>query len=180
MKSTWVHVLCTVSLLTFTAPAFALEDHAGSEPKLKQELKVSKPGDFEKSCGPLSQEAENMSKIITTMEQVKDKSEMQSYGLTAAGAVGSFLIGSVTGGIGLAVGGMLLDYNIDEHADNAEDIQDIAQQRRSLMMGIYNAKGCYGPLEQATLETKETNLLDKMASSDEPVYQAELRKRYNN
>lgn len=180
MKSSWARVLCAVSLISLSSPALALEDHADSEPKLKQEFKVSKPGDFEKSCGPLSQEAQNMSKIITAMDEVKDKSEMQSHGITAAGAVGSFLIGTVTGGIGLAVGGMLLDYNVDEHADNAEDIQDIAQQRRSLMMGIYNAKGCFGPLEQETAQSKGFNPLDKIASSDEPAYQSELRKRYNN
>lgn len=74
---------------------------------------------------------------------------MQSHGITAAGAIGSFLIGSVTGGVGLAVGGLLLDHNVGKNADQADGIQDVAEQRRTLMMGIFNAKGCEGPLEHA-------------------------------
>ena len=66
---------------------------------------------------------------------------MRKNGIKAAGAIGSFLVGSVTGGVGLAVGGFLLDQGVDEARTNADDFQDTAEQRRTLMMGIYNAKG---------------------------------------
>ena len=31
-------------------------------------------------------------------------------------------------------------------------VEDLAEQRRSFMVGVYNARSCFGPLELATLE----------------------------
>jgi len=112
-------------------------------------LEISYPGDVEMQCGKLSEEAGTMRDIIYTTQDIKDKAKMRKNGIKAAGAIGSFLVGSVTGGVGLAVGGFLLDQGVDEARTNADDFQDTAEQRRTLMMGIYNAKGCYGPLDHA-------------------------------
>lgn len=112
------------------------------EPVHAREFTVSRVGDLEKSCEGLLQESALMNDIIATTQDIKDTAENQSHGVTAAGAVGSLLIGTMTGGIGLAVGGLLLDHNIDAKAENADQVQDIAEQRRSLMTGIYVAKGC--------------------------------------
>ena len=114
-----------------------------------EDLQISRIGDTKLGCGALSQEAMRMRDIIYTTQDLKDRAKMQSHGITAAGAIGSFLIGSVTGGVGLAVGGLLLDHNVGKNADQADGIQDVAEQRRTLMMGIFNAKGCEGPLEHA-------------------------------
>lgn len=114
-----------------------------------EDLSISKIGDTELSCGGLSSEAGNMRDIIFTTQDIKDSARMQSHGITAAGALGSFLVGTVTGGVGLAVGGFLLDQNIGKTERDADALQDIAAQRRTLMMGIFNAKGCEGPLEHA-------------------------------
>lgn len=112
-------------------------------------LQLSYEGDVEMQCGDLSKEAGTMRDIIYATQDVKDKAKMRKNGIKAAGAIGSFLVGSVTGGVGLAVGGFLLDQGVDETRTNADEFQDTAEQRRTLMMGIYNAKGCYGPLDHA-------------------------------
>lgn len=112
-------------------------------------LKVSRLGDTEMSCNQLSQEAVLMRDIIITTEDIQDDTELKGHGITAAGAVGSFLIGSATGGVGLAAAGLLLSHVNDEQAEEAGSIQDTAEQRRALMLGIYNAKGCFGPVEHA-------------------------------
>lgn len=112
-------------------------------------LQVSYEGDVEMSCGALSSEAGNMRDIIYATQDIKNHAKMKKQGIKAAGAIGSFLIGSVTGGVGLAVGGFLLDQGVDNTRSNADIFQDTAEQRRTLMMGIYNAKGCNGPLEHA-------------------------------
>ena len=114
-----------------------------------EDLSISKIGDTELSCGGLSSEAGNMRDIIFTTQDIKDSARMQSHGITAAGALGSFLVGTVTGGVGLAVGGFLLDQNVGKTEREADALQDTAAQRRTLMMGIFNAKGCEGPLEHA-------------------------------
>jgi hypothetical protein len=126
-----------MSLLGFSASAYAAE---------AVELQVSRIGDVELSCGALSQEALLMRDIITTTEDIQDDSEIKGHGITAAGAVGSFLIGTATGGVGLAAAGFLLNRVNEEKADEALSVQEIAQQRRALMVGIFNAKGCKGPV----------------------------------
>ena len=146
-------------------------------------LQISRLGDVEKSCGSLSEEAADMRDVIYQMEEAKAQKDLQSDGLTAAGAVGSFLVGTVTGGVGLAVGGFLLERNIENNKEEVDAIQDIAEQRRTLMMGIFNAKGCLGPIEHAMQNPEQLNSIDILANI-EPAsgarYQSELRRRYNN
>ena len=134
-------------------------------------LQISYEGDVEMQCNALSQEAEVMRDLIYATQEIKDRAKMRKTGIKAAGALGSFLIGSVTGGVGLAVGGFLLDQGVDQTRTNADIFQDTAEQRRTLMMGIYNAKGCFGPLDHAmqnpeifdpipTIEITAVNLRD--------------------
>ena len=129
-----------------------------------ENLSISQPGDLEMMCGDLSKESMNMRDIIYATQDVKDRAKMRSHGIKAAGAVGSFLVGTVTGGVGLALGGFLLDQNVGATASDADEIQDIAEQRRTLMMGIYNAKGCEGPLEHAMQNPEIFDPLGKLAS----------------
>lgn len=119
-----------------------------------QTLKVSRPGDLEKTCDELLREAFLMRQIIYETQDIKNDSELQSHGITAAGAVGSFLVGTATGGIGLAAMGFMLDREADEKGDRADRIQDIAEQRRTFMAGIFNAKSCQGPMGQAMKSPK--------------------------
>lgn len=113
------------------------------------DFKVSRLGDTEMSCGSLSQEAVLMRDIITTTQDIKDNTKVQNTGITAAGALGSFLVGTATGGVGVAAAGFLLKHAAGEKGEEADTVQDIAKQRRSLMAGIYDAKGCAGPLDHA-------------------------------
>lgn len=136
-------VLCAVLTFTFIAPTYAID----TKPVQALELKVSRQGDLELSCGSLSQEALTMRDIVNTTQNIKEGSALRANGITAAGAIGSFLVGTATGGIGLAAAGFLLERNVDTRSQAADDVQDIAEQRRSLMLGVYNAKGCYGPTE---------------------------------
>ena len=173
-------ILGTLVTTSLTTTALANEaDIIGNNFEHLQTLQISTPGDLELSCGALSEEAASMGKIIHAAQDVKNNSELKSHGITAAGAIGSFLIGSATGGIGLAVGGFLMNHSIEERSDQADNMQDIAAQRRTLMMGIHNAKGCFGPIEHAMQNPEEFNPIGALALSDQPKYYADLRKRYN-
>lgn len=144
--------------LIFTQPLPALAIDA-------IDLEVSRKGDTDMSCGELSQEAALMRDIVNTTEEIKDRSELQQHGVTAVGAVGSFLVGTMTGGIGLAAAGFLAEHEIDEKGDKADSVQDIAEQRRSLMMGIYNAKGCLGPIDHAMQDPPKMDILSTIADT---------------
>ena len=159
------------------------------------EFVVSRKNDLMLSCGELRGEVAAMGKIISDTQEVKDVSKMQSRGISAAGAVGSFLVGTVTGGIGLAVGGMMLDHNVSENKDNADELQDIAEQRRTWIKGLYTAQACEGPIETPEQEKALQNAnahkqMEKLAKietaageekSKQPVeYEYELNSHYNN
>lgn len=88
-----------------------------------------------------------MRAIISTTQEIQDDSDLHQKGIKAAGAIGSLLIGSATGGIGLAAAGFLAGMPVEDRAENANNVQDIAEQREMFMKGIYNAKGCYGPFD---------------------------------
>ncbi len=182
MKYHLTHILGVLSILTCATPAFSGDLLAPDD----LELKVSRVGDLEMSCSELSQEALLMKDIVATTQDIKDSSTLQKHGITAVGAVGSFLVGTVTGGIGLAAAGFLLDHNVDGKSDSADSVQDVAEQRRSLMLGIHTAKGCYGPLEHAMIDPEPIKLIElasiepSTGSETEPGYAKQPPKpRYN-
>lgn len=180
MKSAKPLILGALYILLTTTSSLANETNSIGEDFVDlQTIEISKPGDHELSCHALSEEAGNMAKVIHTTQDIKNSSELKSHGVTAAGAIGSFLIGSATGGIGLAVGGFLMNYNIEERKDQADSLQDVAAQRRTLMMGIYKAKECFGPIEHAMQNPSEFDPIGNIALGSEKKYYAELRKRYN-
>jgi hypothetical protein len=139
MKCRWIATLCAAVTFASATPSLATE-----------KFEVVQRGDTELSCTALADEAARMSAIIDNTEQFKKDSEMKSHGISAAGAVGSFLVGTVTGGIGIAAGAFLLDNEVDDQSDRADHIQDVAEERRSFMVGIFNAKGCEGPIMQSS------------------------------
>lgn len=148
--------LLSGALLTFSilTPAHAVE------PAKAAEFKVSRPGDMELTCLQLSKEAARMQGIIANASDSQENAEMQGHGITAATGIGGFLIGTVTGGIGFAAAGLIASEAIDSNVDDAEDKKDQAAQRRSFLVGIYQAKECTGPIEHVLIDTPEDKLAD--------------------
>lgn len=171
MKYLVITLLGSAYLLGVVAPAYALE---------AQELQVSRVGDLEMGCGALSQEALLMREIVQTTEDIKDANKLQNHGITAAGALGSFLISSVTGGAGIAAAGFLLKQVNNGDMSEADSVQDIAKQRRSLMMGIYNAKGCFGPMEHVMQDGElDRDPLLEVAAIEPAAGNDDRKPRYN-
>lgn len=161
----WAALLISTSI----HPAAA----AASDTKmLKQgtELRVSRLGDTELSCEALEKEALAMRDIISTNQSIEDDSEMKSQGIGAAGAVGSLLLGTMTAGIGLAAAGFLATEAVEDEGDEADSIKEIAAQRRSLMVGIYHAKGCEGPIDHVMQKAprKKPAPVESVSAREEP------------
>lgn len=149
-------------------------------------LKVAKETDLEMSCEELTQEALLMRDIIQTTETLKSEANLNGHAVTAAGAIGSFLIGSVTGGIGLAAAGFIANQQVEETADTAQDTQSIAQQRRALMIGIHKAKNCSSNIETAMAPVKSqsslelsTNRLANIEPASGSIFQSDTKENYN-
>lgn len=158
MKCRFALLSCAIFTFGFTSPAFAVDTSAGKE------LQVSRLGDVEMSCGALSREALSMREVEYELDLLKDDAEMQGYGVSAVTGIGGFLIGTVTGGIGFAAAGLLANEAITADAEEAEALQDVASQRKSLMMGIFKAKGCYGPIEHVMQQvTQEPETREALA-----------------
>lgn len=155
-------ILCT-ALISLSVPAWA-NDLSLRDTKELQDFKVARLGDTELNCGQLSYEAERMQKIVAHKQAIQDEAEMKTRGIQAAGAVGSVILGAATAGIGLGVAGFLASEAIDQEADEADTLQDKASQRRSFMVGIYNAKGCEGPIEHVMLDPAPRDVLEQLAS----------------
>lgn len=143
MQRRFLHITSALTILALPGPAFAIENET------TYDLQVSKPGDLEMSCGKLSEEALLMNDIIATTQDIRNNSEIKGRGIGVAGAAASFLVGTLTGGIGLAAAGYLANEAVEGTGDDAESVQDIAEQRRSFVTGIYNSKGCNGPIDHA-------------------------------
>ena len=121
-------------------------------PYAGEKLVMSKPGDLEMSCHEISTEVANMRDIVLTARDMQDDSELAMTGVGVAKTVGSYLVGSLAGGIGIFAAGFLVNELGDEKIENAIELQNVAMQRHSFMTGIYNARGCQGPLDLASLE----------------------------
>jgi len=158
-------------LIALTATTLATQALASDT---NTQLKISRPGDTELSCGALSSEATLMRDIINTTQDLQDNSKLKSRSAAVAGTAASFLIGTATGGIGLAAAGFFVDESLSGNMDETDKIQDTAKQRRSFVMGIHNAKGCHGPLDHAL----QTNNNKEKLASIEPT-SGEISKNYN-
>ena len=160
------------------APICAHADTIRADENLK--IDVSQPGDFEMTCEQLWNEAFLMRTIIAQTKEDQDDSKMQSRGIGVAGTAASFLVGTVTGGIGLAAAGFLANRATSNNSEDAELIQEAAQQRRAMIAGIFGAKGCNGPIEDAFTEPRRLPDDAKNVASVEPASGAEnLKAGYN-
>lgn len=140
------NILLLVSLLTACLPSDLLAATATQMP-----TDIVQEGDLEMSCNQLSAEALAMQKIVNNTQEIQNDAKIEGRGISVAGTAAGFLVGTLTGGIGIAAAGMLAKNASDSEGDKAENLQDIAYQRRSFMLGIFKAKKCMGPIEQTLL-----------------------------
>lgn len=150
-------IACSLALCASPLSARA-DEYSSSKPfNDPYALQVTQPGDSRLSCDDMHQESLLMRDIINTTEDLKDSAKLQGHGIKAVGAIGSFLIGSVTGGLGLAAAGFLANNEIESGAEDADNIQDKAEARRSLMVGLYSGKNCMGSIDYVLQDDSNTD-----------------------
>lgn len=105
-------------------------------------LEVSMPGDVGMSCSQIEREVFIMENLILRTWETQDKSRKARMGVGVVKTVGSYLIGSLGGAVGIMAAGHLANRAASGEAEDAAVIEDIAKQRRSLMIGMHQVKGC--------------------------------------
>ena len=126
---------------------------------------VSQSVDARMDCHQLSNEAFIMKSIIAQTRNQRQGFKMQTQGIGVVGTAASFVVGSVTGGLGIAAAGLFARHATDQAGDHAEIMQEVAQQRRTLMIGMFNGKGCVGPIEGALQDAPMPSELNQIAAA---------------
>ena len=136
------------------------------------DIQVSREGDVALSCNQLSNEASYMRDIIEHAQGITKDSKMAGAGINVVKAIGGFLIGSATGGIGVVAAGFLLGEAAGNRAEEATEIQNLAEQRHSFMRGIYIAKSCEGPFQTLPAEPAPIDIaaIEPAGGSKKPRY----------
>ncbi len=100
------------------------------------------PGDEAMDCPAIAQEVSAMDDVILQSYIVQQSSEKTTIGVGVAKTVGSFLVGSLGGALGILAAGHFASEAADDKGEIAAALEDTAKQRRSLMVGMHNAKKC--------------------------------------
>ncbi len=93
-----------------------------------------------------------MNDMIAAAQDIQDSSRMTGTGIGVAKTVGSYLVGSLGGALGILAAGYIVGEATDNSGEDAAALQDKAEKRRSFILGIYNARGCQGPVKLAEIE----------------------------
>jgi hypothetical protein len=124
-------------------------------------LQVAMPGDSLLDCTGISNEIVYMESVMTNSDEIQRQAENKGTGISIVKAVGGFLVGSVPGALGVMAVGHVAGEAAEGEAEDAAQLENIAALRRSMMVGMYNAKGCKGPIysqraiRSAAIETPE-------------------------
>lgn len=104
-------------------------------------IQITKPGDGQMSCEQITTEIYSMDAVINQSNSSKSANELAGIGTSVAGHLAGFFGGGV--GAVVATGGA--NSVIGKNKQSAEERMKAAEQRRTMLMGIYAGKGCETP-----------------------------------
>ncbi len=145
-------LILAVIAAVFTAPTCAYAEVSGNASRLR--IPVIRDGDVDMTCEQLWKEAFLMRSIIAQTRTTQHDSKMTGRGIGVVGTAASYLVGTVTGGLSIAAAGLVAGAVNSDKSEDAELIQETAQQRRAMIAGIFAAKKCQGPIEEAFSEPR--------------------------
>ncbi len=143
--------LALVSCTGLTLAGFIPASQAAGSVAADLPFEITRVGDLEMSCEQITGEVSDMEKIVVESNSIQEQSKITGTGISVGKAVGSYLVGSLLGGIGILAAGYVVSEAADDQAENAEELAEAALQRRSFMAGIHKAKGCVDPLVLADI-----------------------------
>ncbi|MFN3828027.1 MAG: hypothetical protein ACK4NR_10445 [Micavibrio sp.] len=163
-----------LGLAVFSVLAFAADSYATETGEITAEAK----NDVALSCDQIANEVVVLDRTIRTARDKKDSSDRAGTGVNVAQTVGSLLVGSLGGVVGIAAVGLLAGEAADEAGDDAAAIEEKAEERQNRLAGVFEGKGCEGELALTPeAEDKEEDVSQLEPASGTPT--APRRPRYN-
>ena len=132
--------------------SMALSSNAMAADAANATLAINQVGDIDLTCEQISQEVNDMQDLIQDALNDQDNGNMTKRGMGVVETVGTYAVGSLGGALGIMAAGLVVSHAANGRVEDAENVIDAAAQRRSFMAGIYNVKGCTGPLDLADIE----------------------------
>lgn len=119
-----------------------------ASPSMAQSPKIidDKTADLKMSCDQIAHEVVELDKVIVESREIQKKSNNADTGVTVAQTVGSVLIGSLGGVLGLAAAGALASGAAEDAGDDAAALEEKAEERQNRLAGLFDGKGCEGEL----------------------------------
>lgn len=118
------------------------DQHAREQARLRAEIKK----DVGLSCDQIADEVVKLDRIIHEARILQSDSRHAGTGVNVAKTVGSLLVGSLGGVVGIVAVGALAGEAADSRADRAAITEENAEERQNRLAGIFDGKGCEGEL----------------------------------
>lgn len=180
-KMARLHGMALVSF--FTISTFACPAYANSKAEAEIAAEVSESGELVQgdtgmSCDQIANEVVELDRIIRTARISQKNSDNTGTGVTVARTVGSLLIGSLGGVVGIAAVGALAGEAVDNKGEKAAVIEENAEERQNRLAGVFEGKGCDGELA-LTEETPDDVAATEPAAGPSQKYKQSPKPRYN-
>ena len=174
--------LTTMSLLGMTG--WAVPARADLDTANHKSVKVSAAPETEEiivkddtvlSCDQIASEVVELDHVIRKARATQQSSENAGTGVSVARTVGSLLVGSLGGVVGIVAVGALAGEAAENSGEKAAKIEEGAEERQNRLAGVFDGKGCEGELA-LTEEAPEAVAKVEPASGTAP---APGKPRYN-
>lgn len=174
--------LTTISLFGMTG--WVVPAHAGMDTANHRSVKVSAApeakdiaikSDINMSCDQIANEVVELDRVIHKARATQQDSDNAGTGVSIAKTVGSLLVGSLGGVVGIVAVGALAGEAAENSGENAAKIEESAEERQNRLAGVFDGKGCEGELA-LTEDAPEKVAKIEPASGTAPASQ---KRRYN-
>lgn len=179
-KRTIFRSLATTPFLWFALSALP----ATADTKAETEIAAEVAGDVSLTtndahltCDQIAHEVVGLDRIIRTARTTQRNSDHTGTGVSVARTVGSLLVGSLGGVVGIVAVGALAGEAAENSGEKAAEIEENAEERQNRLAGIFEGKGCDGELA-LTEENPDTAISTEPAAGT-PVSFTPPKQRYN-
>lgn len=170
-------ILFFLSLIAVASPSYA---DSKAEAEIAAELSEGgelAKGDTGMSCDQIANEVVELDRIIRTARTTQKNSDNTGTGVTVARTVGSLLIGSLGGVVGIAAVGALAGEAVENSGEKAAVIEENAEERQNRLAGVFEGKGCEGELALTEERTEDVTATEPAAG--EPRNKQPRKPHYN-
>ena len=135
--------------------------------------------DSDMTCEQIAHEVVELDRIIRTARETQQSSNNAGTGVTVAKTVGSILVGSLGGVVGIAAVGALAGEAAEDSGEKAAVIEENAEERQNRLAGVFDGKGCEGELALTGEEENEPEDPSKVEPSSGTALYKPKKPNYN-